>query len=73
MLSAFGMAKIRFASIWLAGGAIFPASIWKPALVKRGASNIYFRQNPTDLGVISGYTGYIPKLQHRFAKTYLNR
>jgi len=30
-------------------------------------------QNPTDLGVISGYTGYIPKLQHRFAKTYLNR
>ena len=35
--------------------------------------NYYFSQNPGDLGVISGYTGYIPKLQHRFAKSYLNR
>ncbi|CBY22103.1 unnamed protein product [Oikopleura dioica] len=26
-----------------------------------------------DLGVISGYTGFVPRIQHRFAKSYLNR
>ena len=44
---------------------------WASLIVHK--SLLFSSNKQVDRGVISGYTGFIPKLQHRFAKSYLNR